>query len=219
VLVISPESILYWCPSPNHQCAIATPPLKIVGSAPIHDRQGGPNLPESYRILLSDKDGGLHMLVLLVSANKISRLHLQSLGRTISPSAIVYLGEGLVLISGRQQSYAVYQLLSERLAANSSFLRLVSVEKPMDSGEVLATTGFEGPILDMSTVSERSSVSLVTCVGAGLEGGLQISRKGASIGLIAEVDLQMPVLRVFSTSAHVFAVGPVSTRVLSITEM
>lgn len=238
ILVLGVGTIFYWSSLPGRHSAIATKSMKIACTSIIEDHSkndiaqlkseskdissiqniGSKNQNETFRILLADADGEIHLLVLIPTLNTqdgpVFRLQLQSLGYSICPSGISYVRDGLLIVSGRQKSYMLYQLSTDRLQ-NGTFLLPLSSYTSV-KGDISNPSAFEGPIIDMATVPETASTCIASCVGFGSEGGLQITRKGALIEIDIELDFEMPILKLFLRPNMIFVVSPFTTSVLSV---
>ncbi|CAB3410078.1 unnamed protein product [Caenorhabditis bovis] len=133
------------------------------------------------RLLLSDDDGRLLMLVLNIQNNSegtavVKDMKIEYLGDTSVADDIVYLDNSVVFIASR--------------LGDSQLIRLKSQPDEVDGSliEVLDRFPNIGPIRDMIHVDNNGQSHLVTCSGTGKDGSLRIVRNGIGIEEVAVID-------------------------------
>lgn len=141
---------------------------------------------DGSRFLLSDYLGNLYLLLLLrEDGTGVSALKLEPLGRTPAASTISYLDSGVVFVGSA--------------FGDSQLIRLHSTPpdpaQPDSFVEVLDSQPNLGPIVDFCVVDleRQGQGQVVTCSGAGVDGGLRIVRNG--IGVVEQALVELPGIK------------------------
>ncbi|EDQ91677.1 uncharacterized protein MONBRDRAFT_31124 [Monosiga brevicollis MX1] len=136
---------------------------------------------DGSRILIGDELGDLHLLVLEgIAERRVTSIVRQHLGRISTPSAIVYLDNGVVYIGSDQADCQLIQLLSHVQAEADNKVKVLQ-EYPNI-----------GPIVDFEMVDldGHGQQQVVSCCGSNQDGCLRILRKGVGIDVLASLDLE-----------------------------
>ena len=139
----------------------------------------------SGRYLLGDHRGALFLVLLEKQEGRVTKLHVEQLGRTSQASTISYLDSGIVYIGSRGGDCQLIRLHAEPPNA----------AEPDNFIEVLDSTPNLGPIVDFTVMDldRQGQGQVVTCSGTGWDGSLRIVRSG--VGVIEQATVELPELR------------------------
>lgn len=132
------------------------------------------------RWLLGDRDGFLHLLVLVTDpSNAIVSMNIECLGQTTVSESIAYLDRGIVYISSSSGDSCLLQLQKQRGEDGNMFSVLVTFES-------------HAPIVDFATADTDglSDMSLIACCGSNRQGSIRLIHKGISISFEASALLK-----------------------------
>ena len=197
VIVVGELSVTYLNGTDFKSISTATPHTIFRAYEPIDD----------VRYLLSDSNGGLHVLVLdAPDRGPVRGLMLERMGTTSQASTISYLSDGITFIGSSSGDSQLVQLSTEP-DEESDYVR--EIERWTNIGPVRShpphTPVYAPPrlggsrssplalaqIVDFVVVDleRHGQGSLVTCSGAGKDGSLRIVRNGIGINEQARIDL------------------------------
>ncbi len=170
LLIFSSKMIQYYNEGKNIKTGVSFTGVSRITAVTRIDEDG-------FRYLIGDHKGRVMVLILQVdSAQNVTGLKLERLGRTSPVSCLAYLDSGLVFVGSTLGPNQIIQLSSKRFD-NGTFVDIIESEDT------------HTPILDMSVVDlyGTGQNTIVACTGAFGEGGLSIIRRGIGAELNSSV--------------------------------